>query len=79
MFLIITPIISYSRKMLEFNIAKNLPVYKELISIQEIFQHELYQSIKSPSELILKKINRLNDIFLEEEFLNGLRNFLITI
>jgi len=79
MFLIITPIISYSRTMLEFNIAKNLPVYEELISIQEIFQRELFQSIKSPSEIILEKVNKLNEIFLEEEFLKGLRNFLITI
>lgn len=78
MFLIITPIISCSRAMLEFNMAKNLPVYKELISVQGILQ-ELFQSIKPPSEIVLEKVNRLNEIFLEEEFLKGLRNFLITI
>jgi len=78
MFLIITPIISYSRTMLEFNIGKNLPVYKEMVSIQEIFQQKLFQSIKSPAGIILDKVNKLNDIFLGDEFLKGLRNFLIT-
>lgn len=75
MFLMITPIISYSRVMLELNIAKNLPVYEEMMSVQDIYifrQELLFQSIKSPSELILEKVNRLNDIFLEEEFLKGL-------
>lgn len=79
MFIIITPVISYFRGMLEFNIAKNLPVFEEWRVKQEMFQQFLFPVPKSPPEILLEKIDRLNEIFLEEEFLKGLRNFLITI
>ena len=82
MFVIITPIISYSKGMLEFKIAKRLPFFEKQSYRQEMFPQILFQELgpKSPSEILLKKkIDRLNDIFLEGEFLKGLRNFLITI
>lgn len=83
MFLIITPIILYSQTILNFNLAKNLPAYEKLNYTPEMFlqtiQQPLFQPIRSPSEIVLKKIDRLNDIFLEGEFLKGLNKFIITI
>lgn len=75
MFIIITPIISYSKAKLEFNIEKKIP-------IEWPYRLGEFQGpgvLKPPPVILLEKINRLNDIFLEKEFLRELRYFLITI
>jgi len=75
MFVIITPIISYSKGMLEFKIAERLPIFEEWSYKQEMFQQflSLKPGSKFLSEILLEKIDRLNDIFLGGEFLKGLR------
>jgi len=81
MFVIITPIIYYFKGMIEFKIAERLPNFEEWSYKQEMFPQIFFQELrpKSLSGVLLEKIDRLNDIFLEGEFLKGLRNFLITL
>jgi len=82
MFLVITPAISFSRSIVEVKIAEKLPIsVVEQYNFKEMMQQIFFQSytLKSPSQMIYEKIYRLNDIFLEEELLRELRNFIITI
>lgn len=85
MFVIITPIIYYFKGMIEFKIAERLPNFEEGSYKQEMFPQIFFQELKPKPlsevllEVLLGKIDRLNDIFLEGEFLKGLRNFLITL
>ena len=82
MFLLITPAISFSRSIVELKIAEKLPIsIAEQYNFQEMMQQFFFQSyaLKSPSQIIYEKAYRLNAIFLEEEFLRELRNFIITI
>lgn len=79
MFIIVTPIIFYSKRMLEFKIGERLPIFEEWSYKQEVSRQFLFPELKpkSPSEILLEKIDRLNDVFLGGEFLKGLQNFLI--
>ena len=81
MFVIVTPIIFYSKVIIESKVAEKLLVFEKWSYKKEVFPQILFQKFrpKSPSEILLEKIDRLNDIFLEGEFVKGLRNFLITI
>jgi hypothetical protein len=81
MFLLITPALSFSRSTAEVKIAEKLPIsVAEQYNFQEMMQQFFFQSytLKSSSQMIYEKIYRLNDIFLEEELLRELRNFIIT-
>ena len=77
MFLIVTPIISFSKGVIKYNIIERLPVYDE----EFLFWEHFYSSRKqvSFSGVLLEKIIRLNDIFLSEKFLKELRRSLMTI
>lgn len=84
MFIIITPIISFAKGMAEFKVAERLPIFEEWRYEQELFPLSVFPEFREPrlkpfSEILLEKIDRLNDIFLQGELLKGLRRFLITI
>jgi len=78
-FVIITPFIFYSKTMFEVKIVERLPIFEEWSYKQEMFQLFSEPRLKSPSEILLEKIGRLNDIFLEGWWLKDLREFIITI
>ena len=80
MFIIITPFISYSKVTAELKMAERLSIFEEW-GHEEAFPSLLFPEprLKSPSEILLEKTDRLNDIFLQGELLKGLRSFLITI
>jgi len=88
MFIIITPIISFSKSMVDHEVAKRIPaseeLFEELLELR-YFQESYYgldsghYGLMSPDIIILKKIDRLSEIFLGSKLLLDLYSFLITI
>jgi len=88
-FIIITQIISFSKKMVDYEVAKRIPaseeLFEELLALRS-FQQESYYGLDfsyygpmSPDIIILKKVDRLSEIFLGSKFLTDLYFFLYSI
>lgn len=81
MFLIVTPLLSFSRQIVEVEVAAKLPIsFDSQYNFQEMIQRFYFSPVelKSTSDTIYQKVNSLNEVFLEEEFLNKFRQFIMT-
>ena len=77
MFFIITPFCLFSQTVLEFSIVKNLPDFGiwQHYEIERLSQQTFFNPL---SEILLEKIDRLNNIFLESGILRELHYYFIT-
>lgn len=87
MFVVITPVISLSKNIIDYEVTKTMPASEELFDeLQELrYLQELYNGpdydyhgLMAPDIIFFKKVDKLSEIFLGSKLLLDLYRFLIT-